>query len=578
MRSNRPFGHRRPRTPSISTLNTRNTDTITLPRLKESSRQRNRFHPPSKANPKIIGAEMVEYGSKKTTRPKKKRTRGPSHPPKSNPRSSALNKLQERRRLNKLHSGKSITSKTTFSSRYRSNIRKKEMGAPSLASKIPREALILIFNFACEGINDWLQLILTSKQWDSLFSKNLLVWRILKKRLESRFKNLRKVNEHQIFDTSQLGHLVKSHYLKDKIGFLNFFLKKTDKLFEYNSTMQNLPDKLFRWLDISLDVRINGKMYPNYLYRVKHDNYLTFLNTKIEEINRFPLSRFDRFEVEMRLRSRKLDLTYSIKYDIDKREVLRSCQKTKVFNFFLNKNLGIVFFEGDTAFLYTLFEISASQIIFGYLDQALKFKKNLLDGMGAKERSQFVTKMERRHEAIVYHSIEEFLQDETDFEVILSIHNGKERVFYFINTTAFPFLTRNGENPLFSNFNSKKSEKMVTFSFEDIGEPLMSDNFNLHFSNSLGISEKIEGLVFCEVLVKNHRKMCFLDSGVRLVTSQNSNTGGQFGFVAGQTKFTTLQVQESNFSYKVDMIFDEDLDMLRLHQIQLLIDPSYFLK
>lgn len=134
--------------------------------------------------------------------------------------------------------------------------------------------------------------------------------------------------------------------------------------------------------------------------------------------------------------------------------------------------------------------------------------------------------MERRHEAIVYHSIEEFLQDETDFEVILSIHNGKERVFYFINTTAFPFLTRNGENPLFSNFNSKKSEKMVTFSFEDIGEPLMSDNFNLHFSNSLGISEKIEGLVFCEVLVKNHRKMCFLDSGVRLVTSQNSNTGG----------------------------------------------------
>ena len=82
--------------------------------------------------------------------------------------------------------------------------------------------------------------------WKGALDKNLRVWRILKKRLEKRFKNLKEIEEDKIFDAQKLGSLVKTYYLKERVGYLNVFLKKFAKLYDYNSTMVKNGIFIFR--------------------------------------------------------------------------------------------------------------------------------------------------------------------------------------------------------------------------------------------------------------------------------------------------------------------------------------------
>ena len=153
-----------------------------------------------------------------------------------------------------------------------------------------------------------------------------------------------------------------------------------------------------------------------------------------------------------------------------------------------------------------------------------------------------------------YPSIEDYLKDQTDFEVIVSLHNGRKRIFYFISTTAFPFLQE--KNPSKNtNFYSKNQylnkggNKWVNFKFEDIGEPLESDKLALHFTNELGISEKMENLLFCEIIIKNHQKICFLDSGIRFVNFNKLNSKLDMNYQAGETKFASVSFEEEKVNF-----------------------------
>ena len=122
----------------------------------------------------------------------------------------------------------------------------------------------------------------------------------------------------------------------------------------------NLPNKLFIWLDIVMDVKINERTFSNYLFKVKKDNYLTFINSKIEEFQKFSFSLNPVFKIAISFRSLKIDIKHTIEYEIKKQEILGGCIKTKVFNYFLQKNLGLVYFEGDKQLLYGVYEISAT--------------------------------------------------------------------------------------------------------------------------------------------------------------------------------------------------------------------------
>lgn len=202
----------------------------------------------------------------------------------------------------------------------------------------------------------------------------------------------------------------------------------------------------------------------------------------------------DFLEVSTRIYSNRLNLEYSIDSKIKISELKsKKVIQGKVFNLYLDKNLVLVYFEGAKALSYALIELSISKILLGFMKISEKFKKKLLRDAPAHLKSQLKQKMSVAP-SVEYYNIQEFLREMTDFEVIASLHNGKERIFYFINTMAIP--------------QYRKSEKLnceaLIFEFDDLREPLNSSNFTLHFSNAMGIKETIENLVFCEVIVKDH--------------------------------------------------------------------------
>lgn len=78
---------------------------------------------------------------------------------------------------------------------------------------------------------------------------------------------------------------------------------------------------------------------------------------------------------------------------------------------------------------------------------------------------------------MMYPNIESFLKDMTDFELFVSLHNGKDRLCYFLDTMAVPKFFQSTE----------LSRQALVFEFEEMREQMHSMNFSLHFSNELGI-------------------------------------------------------------------------------------------
>lgn len=132
---------------------------------------------------------------------------------------------------------KSVSGKTTYMSRLRQNTSKK---AKKLFSQkfrqIPRDSVIQIFEFSCENFGDYFQLILVNKTWWNILSKSLTVWRYLKRILQKRFTALRKIDDRAILDYNELRNLVQKFYFREKLKTIDIFLKKSAKLFDYNST------------------------------------------------------------------------------------------------------------------------------------------------------------------------------------------------------------------------------------------------------------------------------------------------------------------------------------------------------
>lgn len=165
---------------------------------------------------------------------------------------------------------------------------------------------------------------------------------------------------------------------------------------------------------------------------------------------------------------------------IHKTEILNKCEKTKVFNFLLRKNLALVYFEEDANLLYGILEISASDLINKFASYVLGQKNLLVKGVIgsgsnqklspssleaekkilAKKAEGFLTKLEKRLSLIpTYPRLTDYLQDQADFEVIASIHNGRERILYFIDTRSLPVVLT------VKNSKNKNSERLV-FKFE----------------------------------------------------------------------------------------------------------------
>jgi ribosome biogenesis protein Nip4 len=252
--------------------------------------------------------------------------------------------------------------------------------------------------------------------------------------------------------------------------------------------------------------------------------------------------------------------------------------KTKVFNFYLEKNLAVVFFENDKNLLFGLLELSATEILTKYIDNCIKYKSKLLQNCDPKKKNSMLTKIEKMQN-FNFTNIEEFFQSALDFEFVVSLHNGKNRIFYYINTRACPILAKLDA----SNFqklnpkNSKiKNENFLRFFYEDVNEPLDSTDFNLWFDNDMGIKEKIPDLGFLEIIVKDHEKIRFLESGFRQILVSKENRRGLMEYGGEETQFFSVKIQKFGIFFEAELVINEQEELFRLDKIDLQLHFSYF--
>lgn len=160
-----------------------------------------------------------------------------------------------------------------------------------------------------------------------------------------------------------------------------------------------------------------------------------------------------------------------------------------------------------------------------------------------------------------------------DFEVIASVHNGKERLLYFINTRSLGLIQGCKERSYL------KSERLL-FKFVGLHEPLDGDKLFLQLDNDMGISEKIEGLCFCEVLIKDHERSLLVDSGVRFIDSGESVFKKYYNleYNPDNADFYEIHAVEDTYEYRMLIVKEkgyEDKPRIFLSEIEISLDKSF---
>lgn len=115
---------------------------------------------------------------------------------------------------------------------------------------------------------------------------------------------------------------------------------------------------------------INGKKYSQYPFKLRTFNFSSYLYSKITELNQIKFDMYtphnmfkDNLNITITFYSRTYKVAHQVHYKLLPEDICDCAIKQKAFNYFLDKNLIITFFEGDTTFLYSFLEISLLELI-----------------------------------------------------------------------------------------------------------------------------------------------------------------------------------------------------------------------
>lgn len=115
---------------------------------------------------------------------------------------------------------------------------------------------------------------------------------------------------------------------------------------------------------------INKKRYALYPFKLRNFNFSSYLYAKIVELNLIPFDMYtphnffkDSLDISITFYSRTYKVSHSLSYKFKPEEIAECAIKQKAFNYFIDKNLIITFFEGDKTFLYCFLEISVLELV-----------------------------------------------------------------------------------------------------------------------------------------------------------------------------------------------------------------------
>jgi hypothetical protein len=446
---------------------------------------------------------------------------------------------------------------------------------------LPRSVIFRVFEFVYHTPKDYFTLTLLCKDWYNILANSLQTWQRMKIVSSKSNKFLRELDLAVYTDGKALRSVVQKACVSTQLNQINVFMKKVSEMYVYNSMKMNIPNKIIEWLQLTLDVRIGKNIVvTGHKFTCNKLNYAGFIYAEITKISKLRFASFDNLRLNLVFRSAKLSDPVEVIYDIPKSAILDICKKTRLFNYYISKNIAIIYFDNDDSILKCLFEISAVHLIVRFAELFGKTKSNIAKGIGEKEARKFETQNERLQRQIWYDSLEDYVKEQTHFEVAISIHNGKERIFYFVNTTSRPFicddLWRNhspnhAARGRGSHSQSQKKQN-IRFKFDKLGEPLECSDVYLKLNNELGISEKIEDLIFCEIIIKDYEKIRFIDSGLRVFQRNAAAEDLNYTY---DSRMVLSAEDPGQYYYRFEICQDEYSTLLQ--SVDISLADSYFL-
>ena len=215
-----------------------------------------------------------------------------------------------------------------------------------------------------------------------------------------------------------------SHIRNNLIEKLNQRLKFLNKIFCVNSSKENKINAIIEKLEVNLQVFFEGKKIKPIKSFRKLDNCSSFM--------------FDIFEIEALIKNKEFSFQAKIssKYGefnfmefkkLSLQELIKNSNSLKVYSYKIIKNALFVQFKNDTTFSWMFLHLSFMEII-GKIRDDIEMRNKRLKG--TKEINEII-------------SVGTFIAENLDYEMVFSLYNNKERVFYHINSRLVPFMNLN---------------------------------------------------------------------------------------------------------------------------------------
>jgi len=295
--------------------------------------------------------------------------------------------------------------------------------------------------------------------------------------------------ENKDFNIDDLISFVKTKEKERSLSAAKFFMETYAKLFQYGNVKENIASKLIEKLKLRVDFSLNksrpyyARFIENHPFNMKIENNFTHILMNIPRVQeiKFDVS-LDQLELDITFRSVYLRRKINFHYILKKKELYEQKKSTKAFHYYPVKNFLFVYFDNDNKVLYMLYEISALEIIKGFHQQTKKVIK---------------TKGPKKLPPASYPDLEEFIKEQPDYEIHLTIQNHKKTLFTFVNTKVYP----------------DKFDKKGAYLHVPIGQRYSYKNSPFKLDDEQGINEILPDFFIADVIFKDTDNILVMYSG-----------------------------------------------------------------
>ena len=119
-----------------------------------------------------------------------------------------------------------------------------------------------------------------------------------------------------------------------KLKGLQLWVNKYLRIFEYNTSKMNVPNKIFSEIKLKPKIKINGLKTKDFLWKVTENNYSSHIQIKIQNLDKIDLTlESQQLHLIIKIISKKYNfLFYEYSTNVKVVDLLKTHTKLKAFN------------------------------------------------------------------------------------------------------------------------------------------------------------------------------------------------------------------------------------------------------